>query len=109
MTSGFEEVRDYKDTVPAPRWKFGPREATGTLVNSICVTLGSTAAFALEEMAGNSDMPVFSAIEGHTIASTATLTLTFRVMAYFLRNGGSSTIGDLITKGWKKIKGIKND
>jgi hypothetical protein len=111
MVSGFEEVREYKDTVPAPRWSFGPREATGTLVNSICITLGSTAAFALEEIAKNQESPVFSSIEGHTIATTATLTLGFRVLAYFLRNGGSSAIGDTITSVWNRLskKGNKND
>jgi hypothetical protein len=112
-TSGFEEVRQktYADTEPAPRFRYGPREATGTLVNGICMSLGGSIAYMLEEISTSNNEPLFSTVQNHPIASSVTFGLTFRVIAYFLRNGGSSAIGDVITRLWDKIniKEVKND
>ena len=101
--SGFEEVRRYENTEPAPRFRYGPREATGTVVNGICMSLGGSIAYLLEEISNNNNEPVFSAVENHPIASSVTFGLMFRVVAYFLRNGGSTALGDIITRIWDKI------
>lgn len=108
MPSGFEEVQKYEHTQPAPRWRYGPREATGTLVNSICVSLGSAIAYGLEQYVDHST-PVFGSVAEHPIAATAGFTIGLRMLAYFFRNGGSSVIGDIITSIWVKFKGKKND
>jgi len=105
--SGFEEVEHirYEDVAPSKSFRYGPREATGTLINSICMTLGGSGAFLLEELSRNSDqdIPLLSSFEAHPIVGTITLSLFFRVLAYFFRNGGSSMIGDIMTKLWLKI------
>jgi hypothetical protein len=111
--SGFEEVRErkYYETEPSPRFRYGPREATGTLVNGVCMSLGGSLAYFLEELSNTNNEPVFSMVEQHPIASSITFGLTFRVIAYFLRNGGSSALGDFITRIWDKFntKEVKND
>lgn len=108
--SGFSEVRKYQETEPAPRWYYGPREATGTLVNSICMSLGGGVAFALEEMAAKSEDPTFSMVAEHPIINSIGFGILFRTLAYVLRNGGSTALGDTITYLWDKIfKGKKND
>lgn len=103
--SGFEEVRkrEYRETEPAGRFRYGPREATGTLVNGICMSLGGSLAYLLEEISISNNEPLFGAVQDHPIASSVTFGLTFRVIAYFLRNGGSSAIGDIVTKLWDKF------
>lgn len=114
--SGFEEVNkrreEYSSVPPAPRWKYGPREATGTLVNGICMSLGGAAAFMLEELAKDGEVPAFSFASESPIVTSITIGMIFRVGAYFLKNGGSSAIGELITSIWnrfskKEVKEIK--
>lgn len=101
--SGFEEVNKYEKVKPAPRWEYGPREATGTLVNGICMSLGGAMAFFLEELAIKGQTPIFSIVQDNPIAASVTLGLVFRVLAYFLKNGGSSAIGEVVVKVWEKV------
>ena len=105
--SGFEEVRNYQNTLPAPRWKIGPRETTGTIVNSICMSVGGSVAYLLEELSKTYDVAPFSTAADHPIATTISFALSLRVFAYFLRNGGSSAIGDIIVKIYDKVSNKK--
>lgn len=103
--SGFadvEERRHYRDVPEYPRYRYGPREATGTLVNSFCMSAGGAAAYALEELASTSNEPLFGSPAG-SITSAVSLGILFRVIAYFLRNGGSNFVGEVVTVCWDKV------